>query len=113
MELRVRVLLLLGLSGCLLDSQVLALITCVNFGMTQYWHNSTTSAIHSFGSSSEPRIIGLPVDTPRDRRWLLLLLIGLRVNESVFEPETPKLHSVNAHYHLLNCVCSTHQQTSL
>ena len=81
--------------------------------MTQYWHDSTSSAICSFGSSSEPRIIGLPVDTPRDRRWLLLLLIGLRVNESVFEPETAKLHSVNAHYHLLNCVCSTHQQTSL
>jgi hypothetical protein len=38
------------------------------------------------------------------------LFIG---NNSIFKPKTTKLHSVNAHYHLLNCVRSAHQQTSL
>ena len=41
------------------------------------------------------------------------MLIDLRVNDSVFEPETAKLHPVDAHYHLLNSVRSAHQQTSL
>jgi hypothetical protein len=40
-------------------------------------------------------------------------LLFIVSNNSIFEPETTKLHSVNPHYHLLDCVCSTHQQTSL
>jgi hypothetical protein len=39
----VGVLLLLGLSGCLLNCQVLAFIICVNFGMTQHRHDSTAT----------------------------------------------------------------------